>query len=555
MIHKCIRKRFIFVTTFLKIKEKTFFVLFIHLQFETKSKIIEMPEKKRAMLIILDGFGEGKPEATNAIYAANTPYIDKLKGKHSWSLVEPGGEAVGVLPWQTGGSDIGHNTIGSGRICRQPVKIIYDALQDKSIYTNDKLLEAYEHVKQTGGNLHLFGIGADSMIHAYNPFTIALLDIAKQQNIDGDKVFLHLCSDGRDNPPKSAINFYQVLQDACNERGVGHIASTIGRINLDRGKNWARTEKIYKLLTDSQQEFQTSWQDYLQSQYDKGINDEFGEAMAFGDKNGIFPRIQDGDAVINFCYRADRERQVTAALTEDIFEEFERPNHPKNLHYTGFIQYSPEYKNANYVFDEEQADLCMSEVIDQAGLNQYHIAGKEKIIFVTYNLNRCKELNLPTETDECAPQTKEVETFDKNPEMSTPNLTKILCEELEKDKQDVYIINYENCDQVGHTGDLEAAIKAVESVDKSLSEVVEKALEKGFEVLITADHGNADVMRDEKGNPHTAHSANKVPAIFVSNKREVKIVDGELSDIAPTFLSMLGLEVPSVMTGQSLLKN
>ncbi len=536
--------------------------------------------KKRAMLIILDGFGEGKKESTNAIYAANTPFIDSLKENHSWSLLEPGGETVGVLPGQTGGSDVGHNTIGAGRVIRQPIKIIYDSIQDKSFFGNKDLVSAINHAKKNNSNLHLLGIGADSFIHSHTQFIYALLDLCEKENFSGDKVFLHLAADGRDNPMDSSLGFFTEIENKCKEKRIGKIASLFGRFYLDRGENWDRTEKLYNLLTDKNQKFISDWKSYFKENYRKNISDELLDPIAIGNEDGILPRIKNNDAVINFNYRADRERQITEVLTEGNFKEFDRNvdipdlvqeskitkeldsrirgngnNGLNNLYYVGFIQYSPKLKNAHYAFEEEQANICLSEIIDQAGINQMHVAGREKIIFVTYNLNRCENLNLETESDATAPQTKEVRTFDLNPEMSAPNLTKILLDELERDKQDVYVVNYENCDQVGHTGNLKAAITAVEAVDKSLSQVIPKALEKGFEIIITADHGNADVMVDENGNPHTAHSHNKVPCIFVSNKRKVKIKDGVLSDIAPTFLNILGIDAHEEMTGKCLIDN
>jgi 2,3-bisphosphoglycerate-independent phosphoglycerate mutase len=507
--------------------------------------------KKKAVLIIIDGFGEGEKNNKNAIFLAKTPYIDYLKKNYPFSLIKSGGEYVGVLPGQKGGSDIGHNTIGSGRVVRQPIKIIYDAIQDKSFFTNKKLLEAINHTKKNNSKLHLFGIGSDSFVHSHTSFIYALLDLCKQNNLREDQVFLHLAADGRDNPPFSGLDFFTKIEEKTKKIGLGKIVSIFGRFYLDRGKNWDRTEKLYQMLTTNSFQTALTYQEYFKENYQKNIGDEFLEPKSL--KTNFNSRIEDNDTVINFCYRADRERQITQALVSDDFLGFKREK-INNLYYLGFIKYLDKEPKLNYVFDEEQADICLSEILDQNNFTHTHLAGREKIIFVTYNLNRCQNLNLKTEKDIEVPQTKEVETFDKNPEMSTPNLTKVFLEELEKNNSDVFIINYENCDQVGHTGDLEATIKAVESVDKSLSVIIPKALEKNYEILITADHGNADLMINGKGEKQTSHSDNPVPLIYVSKNNNKKLKEGSLQDITPTFLDILGLEKDQKMTGKTLIE-
>jgi len=509
---------------------------------------------KKLMLIILDGFGEGKPEPTNAIFAAKTPFIDLLKNKYPWTTLEPGGAEVGLLNGQTGSSDVGHNTIGSGQVVRQPAKIIADAITDNTFFKNKELLAAIQHAKQNNSNLHLFGIGADSYVHALLDYLYALLNLCHREKFPGNKVLLHLAADGRDNPPHSGIDFFQKIQKQCDQYKVGKIASMFGRILLDRGQNWERTEKVYDLLTDPNQKFTKDWHNYFDQSYQKGTSDEMLGPIALGDEAGIYPRIKSNDAIINFNYRADRERQITAALSGVDFNEFTRKQKLENIYYVGFISYSPLLKSAHAAFSEEHATICLSEILEKNNFKHLHISGQEKFIFVTYNFNKAENLNLAHETDVKAPQTHEVETFDKNPEMSAPNLTKSLMKELNKDEQDVYIINYENCDQVGHTGDLHAAIQAVEAVDKSLSQVIPLAQEKGFQVIITADHGNADIMVDENGNPHTAHTHNKVPFLVISPQENIKLrSDGTLADVSPTVLTLLDLPVPSAMTGKNLI--
>jgi 2,3-bisphosphoglycerate-independent phosphoglycerate mutase len=510
--------------------------------------------KNRAMLIILDGFGEGEKDMKkNAVYAASTPYIDNLKKVHPWSTLETGGASVGVLPGQAGGSDIGHNTIGAGRVIRQPIKIIYDAIKDKTFFSNLKLLESIEYAKKNNSYIHLFGIGSDSSLHAHTHFIYALLDLLKQEEFPGEKVFLHLVSDGRDTPPQSAIDYFDRIEAECNKREIGKIASVVGRFYLDRGGIWKRTKVIYDLLTSPLQKYKNNWKDYIRSQYKKGTNDQFVEPMAFGSMQKIYPRITHNDVCINFNFRADRERQITESLKKENFTHFERQHYPENLYYIGMIQYSPDFQNVYHAFEQEKSNICLSEVISQKKLKQMHIAGKEKIIFIHYNLNGCQETEIEGEVNITVPQTKEVDDFEKNPEMSAPNLTKAMMKSLKEDIQDVYIINYENCDQVGHTGDFNAAIKAVESVDTSLSSIIPEALKKGFEVIVTADHGNADEMIYKDGTPHMAHSHNPVPCIFISEKRQASIKNGTLADIAPTILNMLNIPSPKDFTGKSLI--
>jgi len=707
-----------------------------------KNKIKKM--KKCAALIILDGFGLGENDAKkNAIFAARTPFLDFLFEKFPHSKLAAGGAAVGVLPSQCGSSDIGHETIGTGRVARKPIKIISDAIDDGSFFKNQKFFDAVNFAKKNNGNFHLFGIGADSFVHSHTKIIFAFLEFLKK-NFPPEKVFLHFAADGRDNPPDSGKKFFEQILNFCAEKKIGKLASIFGRFFLDRGQNWDRTEKIFKLLFDKNQKFEKNWREFFDKNYAKKIFDEFLPPTAFGDEK-IFPRISRGDAIFDFCFRADRQRQITAAITEKNFTEFSRAkfseifaekNDEKNLkfknknaensennflkneeilrkifkneknfdeknlkkiadfcgkngkigaeilaekfeikknlaekiwekiknnfgknggknlengenfgekkiYFLGAIQYSPDLKNAEFAFSPEKSKTCLAEILEKNGFRQLHISGREKIIFVTFNFNRSANLNLQNEIDECAPQTREVENFAENPEMSTPNVAKKILEKLrgenlakkiaenfknekkidakklekilenekidekkikkiaeicaennfdkkicekkiaeilkiekknaaeilkkiknnfgeknfenEKNYPEIFVINFENCDQVGHTGDFAAAKKAVESVDAALKKIVPAFLENDFEILVTADHGNADEMCDDRGRPHTAHTKNPVPAIFISaNLRGRKLRDGALSDVAPTFLEILNLKIPREMTGKSL---
>jgi 2,3-bisphosphoglycerate-independent phosphoglycerate mutase len=512
--------------------------------------------KKKIMLIILDGWGEGKKVDSNAIFKAKTPFLDSIRKRYKWSLLEASGPAVGVLEGQTGGSDVGHFTMGTGQISRQPVKLIDDAITNGSFFENKNLNKAIEFVQKNNSNLHLFGIGADSMIHSYTKFLYAILDLCNQKNFPGNKVFLHLATDGRDNPGNSGLRFFAEIEKVCSQKKSGKIASIFGRILLDRGGNWERTKKLFQCLTDENFPKIENWQEFLQRNYDQKIFDQEIPPRSISDENGVVPRIKNGDSVINFNFRADRERQITSALTDLDFEHFDRPHFdPSKIFYVGLISYSPNLKNAYSAFLEEKPEICLSEILEKNGIQQFHSSGTEKFIFVTYNFNRTSEIKLPHEIDKKALQTHNVETFDKNPEMSAPNLEKIILQELQKDKNDFYVINFENGDQVGHTGDLPATIKAAEVVDLALSKVVSEALNNNFEILITADHGNAEVMLEPDGiTPHTSHTSNPVPFIFISKNRiPQKIKNGELSDVAPTILSLLEIEIPESMTGGNLI--
>ncbi len=508
------------------------------------------------MLIILDGWGEGEKVSSNAIWAAKTPFLDSVREKYKWSLLQASGQDVGVLQGQTGGSDVGHFTMGTGQISSQPIKLIDDAVDNGSFFENKNLNAAIDFAQKNNSNLHLVGIGSDSMIHAYTKFLYAILDLCVRKNFSGDKVFLHLATDGRDNSPDSGIPFFTAIEEVCSQKKIGRIASVFGRILLDRGGNWERTKKLFQCLTDENLPTTKNWQSFLQENYDQKIFDQEIPPRSVSDENGVLPRIKNGDAIINFNFRADRERQITSAFTETDFEHFDRPGFdPESVFYVGLIQYSPKLKNAHYAFDEEKPNVCLAEVLEQNGIRQFHSSGTEKFIFITYNFNRTTNTNLSHEIDEKALQTREVKTFDENPEMSAPNLEKIVLRELEENKHDFYVINFENGDQVGHTGDLPATIKAAEIVDSALSRIIPMALKNDFEILITADHGNAEVMLEPDGvTPHTGHTSNPVPFIFISKDRMPKEVkDGGLSDVAPTILHLLGIEKPSTMTGKNLI--
>ncbi len=513
--------------------------------------------KKKIMLIILDGWGEGKKAASNAIYSAQTLFLDKIRKKYKWSLLEASGPAVGVLEGQTGGSDVGHFTMGTGQTSRQPIKLIDDAIENGSFFENKNLKAAIKFAQKNNSNLHLLGIGADSMIHSYTKFLYAILDLCNQQKFPGEKVFLHLATDGRDNPGNSGIKFFTEIERVCSQKESGKIASIFGRILLDRGENWQRTKKLFQCLTDPKFVNIKDWKKFLIQNYDQKIFDQEIPPRVILDKEEVLPRIKNGDAVINFNFRADRERQITSALTDVNFNHFDRLDFdPQTIFYVGLISYSPHLEEAHSAFCEEKPNICLSGILEKNGVQQFHTSGTEKFIFITYNFNRTSEIKFSHEIDEKALQTKEVETFDKNPEMSAPNLEKIILRELEKDKNDFYVINFENGDQVGHTGDLAAAIEAAEVVDAALSKVVPMALKNNFEILITADHGNAEVMLEADGiTPHTHHTSNPVPFIFISEKRmPKKIKNGKLSDVAPTILTLFNLEIPKSMTGKNLIE-
>lgn len=502
--------------------------------------------KKPVLLMILDGWGLAAPTATNAATAAPTPFLDSCFAKYPHTTLEASGLAVGLPEGQIGNSEVGHLNIGAGRIIYQSLTRISKAITDGDFFTNPVLSTVMDKTKATGKALHLLGLLSDGGVHSHIEHLIALVKMAKQKGLD--KVYVHAFLDGRDVPPKSALTYVKQLEKAMAEIGVGQIATVGGRYYaMDRDKRWERVQKAYTALVLGTAPVQESAVAGIEANYEAGITDEFVEPFIV---NGIEGQIKSGDGVICFNFRPDRARQFTRALQDDEFEYFERPVTALPVNYACMAQYDATI-SAPVAYPPESYEDTLGQVLSAAGKNQLRIAETEKYAHVTFFFNGGVEEPNKNEDRILIPSPK-VATYDLQPEMSAEEVTVSLLKALAEDKYDAIILNFANPDMVGHTGVLEAAIKAMVKVDDCARRIVDKVLELNGTVCITADHGNIEKMVDEKGCPHTAHTTNLVPFIVV-NKQGCTLNEGKLCDIAPTLLQLLDMPKPAAMTGKSLI--
>lgn len=506
--------------------------------------------KKPLMLMILDGWGINKHEnEVNAIKEARPLKLEEFLAKYPNSELEASGEAVGLPDGQMGNSEVGHLNIGAGRVVYQPLVEITKDIRDGNFYQKPVLVEAFNKAKEKGCGIHFAGLVSDGGVHSHSEHLYGLLKMAKKCGLE--KVYVHCFLDGRDTAPQSGLGFVQDLENKMKEIGVGEIATISGRYySMDRDKNWERTEKGYKVLVEGVGAVEGSAVEAIQKSYDAGITDEFIEPTLIS-KDGI---VKKGDVFINFNYRPDRARQITRALNDKEFTEFEREY--LNLSYYCMRQYDSTI-DAPFIYVDKELTNTFGEVLSKNGLTQLRTAETEKYAHVTFFFNGGKEVAYEGESRALINSPK-VATYDLQPEMSALELTEKTLETLEKGENDVIILNFANPDMVGHTGILEAAVKAVKTVDSCAAKIVEKILEKNGTVLITADHGNAELMVDPvTGVPFTAHTTNKVPFILISQEeklKNIKLTDGKLADIAPTMLEILNIEKPAEMDGVSLIK-
>ncbi|AZR72280.1 phosphoglycerate mutase (2,3-diphosphoglycerate-independent) [Anoxybacter fermentans] len=505
---------------------------------------------KPLALIIMDGWGENPEKKGNAIKLADTPYIDSLFQKYPHTLIEASGKAVGLPEGQMGNSEVGHLNIGSGRIVYQDFTRISMAIESGEIFKNPVLKSGMEHAKAKGKALHLMGLLSDGGVHSHIDHLFGLLKMAKELEVE--EVYIHAILDGRDTPPKSAKKYVQALEEKINELNVGTIATVSGRYyTMDRDQRWDRIEKSYRAMVFGEGKTTSSAIEAVEQAYASGETDEFVTPTVVVDEKGS-PRgtIKEGDTVIFYNFRADRARQITRALALPEFDAFDRGKY-LNLHYICMTEYDETF-NLPIAFPPEEIKGTLAEVLSTAGLKQLRIAETEKYAHVTFFFNGGKEEPVEGEERRLIPSPK-VATYDQKPSMSAFEVTDALIEEINKDIYDVIILNYANCDMVGHTGDLDAAIKAAEAVDQCLAKLIPIILDKGGQVLLTADHGNAEKML-EGDNPHTAHTTYPVPMIYIGGPEGVKLREGGiLADIAPTMLEILGIGQPEEMTGKSLL--
>ncbi|MGM0602952.1 MAG: 2,3-bisphosphoglycerate-independent phosphoglycerate mutase [Bacillota bacterium] len=510
-----------------------------------------MERPKPVALIIMDGLGINENAEGNAVYKADTEYLDKLKAEYPHAILHASGEKVGLPDGQMGNSEVGHLNLGAGRIVYQDYTRINKAVENGELLSNEVLKKAVQHAKDNNSALHLMGLLSDGGVHSHIKHLFGLVEMADQAGIE--KVFIHPILDGRDTPPKSGTSYLKELQDELERVGTGKIATVSGRYyTMDRDNRWERTKKAYNAFILGEGIEKEDPVKAVEDSYAEGINDEFVEPAVIIDDGSPVGIMEDHDSVIFFNFRADRARQITRALKLDEFDEFERPaEHPSDLYYVCMTEYDEEF-DLPVAFPPSTIENGLGEVLSRAGLKQLRIAETEKYAHVTFFFNGGVEEPYENEDRILVPSPK-VSTYDLKPEMSAYEVKDKLLEEIDKDKYDFIVLNFANPDMVGHTGFLDAAVKAVETVDKCLSEVVPAILAKGGQALITADHGNSEKMFDEDGEPFTAHTSNIVPLIYAGGPEDRAISSGKLADIAPTVLEILGIEKPEEMAGKSLL--
>lgn len=510
-----------------------------------------MNRPKPLALIIMDGYGLTEENEGNAIKQANTSNIDRLWSEFPHSKLGASGLSVGLPEGQMGNSEVGHLNIGAGRIVYQDLTRVSESIKKGAFYNNEAFLGAIKHVREKQKKLHLYGLLSDGGVHSHIKHLFSLLELAKKENIEN--VFIHAFLDGRDVAPDSALEYIRILQEKIDEIGVGEIATVQGRYYaMDRDKRWERTEKAYRAMVCGEG---PSYKDPLQAikeSYEKSIYDEFVMPTVILDEFG-HPRatIESEDAVIFFNFRPDRAIQISQVFTNKDFRGFDRGDEfPRDLYYVCLTKFS-ESIDGYVAYKPTNLDNTLGEVLCQNDMKQLRIAETEKYPHVTYFFNGGREEPLPCESRILIPSPK-VATYDLKPEMSAYEVTEAVLKEIEDDNFDVIILNLANCDMVGHSGLMKPTIKAVEVVDENIGKIVEMIQEKGGVALITADHGNADVMTDKKGKVVTAHSINPVPLIITKEGLDLR-GDGVLADIAPTILELLNIEKPEEMTGSSII--
>jgi 2,3-bisphosphoglycerate-independent phosphoglycerate mutase len=537
---------------------------------------------KKVLLMILDGWGLGNQSASDVIHNTPTPYWDSLLEKYPHSQLLASGEDVGLPLGQMGNSEVGHLNIGAGRVVYQDLVKINIACRDNSILQNKEIIRAYEGVKASGKKLHFMGLVSDGGVHSSLDHLLKLCDISKEYGVAG-KTFIHCFMDGRDTDPQSGKGFIEVLQnhlsplnppkgDLADNRSIrnendsesdkksdrqasppsggggANIASIIGRYYaMDRDKRWERIKEAYDLLISGKGTPATDMIQAMQNSYDAGTTDEFVLPIV---STAVDGKIEAGDTVIFFNYRNDRAKELTIVLTQQDMPEFEMKTIP--LEYFTMTPYDASFKGLHILFDKENVQNTLGEIVSKAGKKQLRIAETEKYAHVTFFLSGGREAEFDGEARVLIPSPK-VATYDLKPEMSVYEVADALAAEIRKNKFDLIVVNYANGDMVGHTGVYEAIQKAITAVDNAVKTAVETAKEMGYDVIIIADHGNADNAVNADGSPNTAHSLNPVPFVFISDDKNAKVKNGILADVAPSVCQLLGIETPEEMTGYSLI--
>ena len=507
--------------------------------------------KKPTVLMILDGYGLNDRHDGNAVYEAKTPVMDGLMKDYPFVKGNASGLAVGLPDGQMGNSEVGHMNMGAGRIVYQELTRITKEIQDGDFFKNEALLAAMKNAKENDSAIHFMGLLSDGGVHSHNTHLYGLLEMAKREGLK--KVYVHCFLDGRDTPPASGKEFVEQLEAKMKEIGVGEIGVISGRYYaMDRDNRWDRVELAYKALTQGEGVKGTDAAAAVQASYDDDKTDEFVLPTVIEKDGKPVATISDKDSVVFFNFRPDRARQITRAFVEEGFSGFERKKGFFPLNFVCMAQYDATMPNVSVAFPPESLNMTFGEYISKMGRTQLRIAETQKYAHVTFFFNGGEEKTFDGE-DRILIKSPDVETFDMKPEMSAYEVTDAVVDAINSNKYDAIILNYANCDMVGHTGVFDAAKAAVEAVDECVGRTVEAVLSKGGVAFITADHGNADKMYESDGSPFTAHTTNPVPFIVVGLDCELR-EGGVLADIAPTMLKVMGLEQPEEMTGKSIIK-
>ena len=500
--------------------------------------------KKPVVLCILDGVGLSDSDYGNALHQADTKFLDSLWKKYPHSKLDASGEAVGLPAGTMGNSEVGHMNIGAGKIVYQPSQFINASIKDGSFYNNTNLNNIISLAKHKGSALHIIGLISDAGVHSLLGHLFAILDMAKSSGIE--KLYIHGLSDGRDTPQKSGLDFFNRVNDKLEEIGIGKIATVGGRYyGMDRDNRWDRVLKAYNAMVCGIGNKYSSYKEAILDSYDRGITDEFIEPCII-DEEGL---IKDGDVVIDFNFRPDRLRELLYALSNPDFKEFDRKY--INIDLLTLMPVSSDVICTN-AFTNQKVDTPLGVVLANSSKTQLRIAETEKYAHVTYFFDGGIDKEYQGEKRILVPSPK-VATYDLEPEMSAHMITASLVKEITTSHEDLIILNFANGDMVGHTGDYEAAIKAVETVDECIGKILENISLEEYTIIVTADHGNCEVMRNKDNSINTSHTTNVVP--FIITDKSLKLIDGKLGDIAPTILTLMGLEVPSEMTGNILIKS
>ncbi len=507
-------------------------------------------DKKTTMLMILDGFGINEKEEGNAIKMANIPNIKRILKQYPNTILHTSGLDVGLPEGQMGNSEVGHTNIGAGRIVYQELTRITKSIEDGDFFSIPELVTAIENCKKNHSKLHIMGLVSDGGVHSHQRHLFALLELAKRK--DFEDVYVHCFLDGRDTPPASAEGYLAELEAKMSEKGVGKIATIMGRFYaMDRDKRWNRIQKAYDAMVKGEGEKASSASVAIENSYQKEVFDEFVVPTVICNNDKPVAKIEENDSVIFFNFRPDRAREITRAIVDEEFDGFEREYFKTN--FVTFTNYDETIKNVSVAFKKDEIKNTFGEIISKHGMTQLRIAETEKYAHVTFFLNGGEEKQYEGEDRILIPSPK-VETYDMKPEMSAFEVTENVLNAIHSRKYDSIILNFANPDMVGHTGNVEAVIKALESLDGCVEKIVEAIEEEHGILLITADHGNCEQMIDYKtGEPHTAHTTNPVPLVLVG-KDDVKLKEGRLADLAPTMLDLMGLEKPEEMTGESLIE-